>query len=138
MKFHEKIQDGTLELPQEQQKVHTDPFLKHKDKGVVSVVIHGNASDVDMDEPIAVSTAMTPVAIRTLQRNLKFFPFFMAIAAESGAHYFTAETHANRAFLETTNAITFMDEDMEVQYPDHRRPLYLSTTINEVQVNVLW
>ena len=108
-----------------------------------------------MDEPTAVSTAMTPVAIRTLQRNLKFCPFFnqlglkpeartaatetiMAIAAESGAHYFTAETHANRAFLETTNAITFMDEDMEVQYPDHRRPLYLSTTINEVQVNVLW
>jgi hypothetical protein len=65
-KFHEKIQDGTLEVPQAQQKVHTDPFLKHKDKGVVSVVIHGNASDVDMDEPAAVSTAMTPVAIRTL------------------------------------------------------------------------
>jgi hypothetical protein len=58
----------------------------------------------------------------------------MAIAADSGAHCFTAETHANRAFLETTNAITFTDEDMEVQYPDHRRPLYLSATINEVQV----
>jgi hypothetical protein len=58
----------------------------------------------------------------------------MAIAADSGAHCFTAETHASRAFLETTNAITFTDEDMEVQYPDHRRPLYLSATINEVQV----
>jgi hypothetical protein len=104
-----------------------------------------------MDEPAAVSTAMTPVAIRTLQRNPKFCSLFnqlglnpeartaateaiMAIAAESGAHYFTAETHANRAFLETTNTITFTDEDMEVQYPDHRRPLYLSATINEVQV----
>ena len=58
----------------------------------------------------------------------------MAIAAESGAHCFTTETHASRAFLETTNVITFTDEDMEVQYPDHRRPLYLSATINEVQV----
>uniref|UniRef100_A0A2N9IS56 RNA-directed DNA polymerase n=1 Tax=Fagus sylvatica TaxID=28930 RepID=A0A2N9IS56_FAGSY len=58
----------------------------------------------------------------------------MAIAADSGAHCFTAETHASRAFLETTNAVTFTDEDMEVQYPDHRRPLYLSATINEVQV----
>jgi hypothetical protein len=58
----------------------------------------------------------------------------MAIAAESGAYCFTVETHASRTFLETTNAITFTDEDMEVQYPDHRHPFYLSTTINEVQV----
>jgi hypothetical protein len=58
----------------------------------------------------------------------------MAIAAESSAHYFTAETHASRAFLETTNAITFTDEDMDVQYPDHRHSLYLPATINEVQV----
>jgi hypothetical protein len=75
-KFHEKIQDGTLELPQAQQKVHTDPFLKHKDKGVVSVVIHGNASDMDMDEPAAASTAMTPAAIKTLQRNPMFQSLF--------------------------------------------------------------
>uniref|UniRef100_A0A2N9HEC3 RNA-directed DNA polymerase n=1 Tax=Fagus sylvatica TaxID=28930 RepID=A0A2N9HEC3_FAGSY len=58
----------------------------------------------------------------------------MSIAAESGTHCFTAEAHASRAFLETTNAITFTDEDMDVPYPDHRRPLYLAATINEVQV----
>ena len=58
-KFHEKIQDGTLELPQAQQKVHIDHFLKHKDKAVVLVVIHGNASDSDMDEPTAASIADT-------------------------------------------------------------------------------
>uniref|UniRef100_A0A2N9H7Y4 RNA-directed DNA polymerase n=1 Tax=Fagus sylvatica TaxID=28930 RepID=A0A2N9H7Y4_FAGSY len=127
------------------------PFLKHKEKGAVSVVIHGSASDADMDEPIAANSAMTPAAIKTLQRNPRFRSLFnqlglnpeartaateaiMAIAADSGAHCFTAETHASRAFLETTNAITFTDEDMEVQYPDHRRPLYLSATINEVQV----
>jgi hypothetical protein len=150
-KFHEKIQDGTLELPQAKQKVHIDPFPKHKDRAVVSVVIHGNASDVDMDESAAASTAMTPTAIKTLQRNPRFRSLFnqlglnpeartaateaiMAIAADSGAQCFTAKTHASRAFLETTNAITFTDEDTEVQYQDHRRPLYLSATINEVQV----
>uniref|UniRef100_A0A2N9I6K9 Integrase catalytic domain-containing protein n=1 Tax=Fagus sylvatica TaxID=28930 RepID=A0A2N9I6K9_FAGSY len=133
------------------QYVHVDPFLKHKEKGAVSVVIHGSASDVDMDESATASTAMTPTAIKTLQRNPRFQSLFnqlglnpeartaateaiMAIAADSGAHCFTVETHASRAFLETTNAITFTDEDMEVQYPDHRRPLYLSATINEVQV----
>uniref|UniRef100_A0A2N9GLZ0 Retrotransposon gag domain-containing protein n=1 Tax=Fagus sylvatica TaxID=28930 RepID=A0A2N9GLZ0_FAGSY len=150
-KFNEKIQDGTLEIPQAKQKVHIDPFLKHKDRAVVSVVIHGSASDADMDEIVAASSAMTPAAIKTLQRNPRFRSLFnqlglnpeartaatealMAIAADSGAHCFTAETHASRAFLETTNAITFTDEDMKVQYPDHRRPLYLSATINEVQV----
>jgi hypothetical protein len=150
-KFYEKIQDGTLELPQAKQKVHIDPFLKHKDRAVVSVVIHGSASDADMDEPAAASSAMTPAAIKTLQRNPRFWSLFnqlglnpeactaateaiMAIAADSEAHCFTAETHASRAFLETTNAITFTNEDIEVQYPDHRRPLYLLATINEVQV----
>ena len=147
-KFHEKIQERTLELPQARQKVHTNPFLKQKDKTVVSVVIHRNANDADMDEPATTSTAMTLTAIKTLQRNPRFRFLFnqlglnpkartatkaiMAIAAESRAHFFTAETHANRAFLKTTNVITFTDEYMEVQYPDHRRPFYLSTTINEV------
>ena len=36
--------------------------------------------------------------------------------------------------METTNAITFTDEDMEVEHPDHCRPLYLIATINGVQV----
>ena len=116
---------------------------------MVSIVIHGNTSDADMDEPASASSAMTPTAIKTLQRNPRFRSFFnqlglnpeartaateaiMAIAADSGAHCFTAETHASRAFLETTNAITFIDEDMEVQYLDHRHPLYLSAIINEV------
>ena len=136
IKFHEKIQDGTLELPQAKQRVHTDHFLKHKDRAIVSVVIHGSASDVDMDEPIATNSAMTPAAIKTLQRNPRFRSLFnqlglnpeartaateaiMAIAVDSRAHCFIAETHASRVFLETTNAITFTDEDMEVQYPDH-------------------
>ena len=43
-------------------------------------------------------------------------------------------THASRAFLETTNAITFIDEDMEIEHSDHRRPLYLMATINGVQI----
>jgi hypothetical protein len=92
---------------------------------------------------------MTPTAIKTLQRNPRFRSLFnqlglnpeartaateaiMAIVVESGAHCFTAETHASRAFLETINAITFTDEDIDVQYLDHRRPLYLSAIINEV------
>ena len=58
----------------------------------------------------------------------------MSIAADLGMECFTAESHASRAFLETTNAITFTDEDMEVEHLDHRRPLYLMATINGVQI----
>uniref|UniRef100_A0A2N9F8A9 Retrotransposon gag domain-containing protein n=1 Tax=Fagus sylvatica TaxID=28930 RepID=A0A2N9F8A9_FAGSY len=43
----------------------------------------------------------------------------------SGSQCYTAEAHASRAFLETTNAVTFTDENMEVQYPDHQKPFTL-------------
>ena len=56
----------------------------------------------------------------------------MSIAADSGMECFTIKSHASRAFLKTTNAITFTDEDMEVEHPDHRRPLNLMATINSV------
>ena len=58
----------------------------------------------------------------------------ISIVADSGMECFTAESHTSRAFLETTNAITFTDEDMEVEHPDHRIPLYLMATINGVQI----
>ena len=58
----------------------------------------------------------------------------MSIAADSGTKCFIAESHASRAFLETTNAITFTNEDMEVEHLDHRRRLYLMATISGVQI----
>jgi hypothetical protein len=149
-----KIQDGTLQLSEEQQKVHKTPFPnynKDKNKAVMSVVIHGNVSDMEVEESAAASSSQVPAVVRTLQKSLKFKSLFnqlgfgpearnaatealITIAAESGATCFMAEAHASRAFLETTNAITFTDEDMEVQYLDHRRPLYLSAVVKDVQV----
>ena len=58
----------------------------------------------------------------------------MRIAVDLGVECFTVESHANRAYLETTNAITFTNEDMEVEHPDHRRPFYLMATINGIQI----
>uniref|UniRef100_A0A2N9EXH7 Integrase catalytic domain-containing protein n=1 Tax=Fagus sylvatica TaxID=28930 RepID=A0A2N9EXH7_FAGSY len=152
--LNRKIQDGTLQLSPEQQRVHKNPFPNHrKDQGkaVVSVVIQGSTSDMEVEESAVADTTLTPAAVRTLQKSPKFKSLFnqlglgpearnaateaiIAIAADSGATCFTAEAHASRAFLETTNAVTFTDEDMEVQYPDHRRPLYVSAVIKDVQV----
>ena len=113
---------------------------------MVAVVIHGNPAEAGESEG-----SFYPSTIRTLQKNPKFRSLFnqlgfglearrvateslMSIAADSRMEYFTAESHASRAFLETTNAITFTDKDMEIEHPDHRRPLYLMATINGVQV----
>ena len=43
----------------------------------------------------------------------------MSIATVAGVECFTTKSHASRAFLETTNVITFKDEDVEVEYLDH-------------------
>ena len=118
----------------------------HKGKGIVAVVIHGNPAEAgESKRSFHLST------VRTLQKNPKFRSLFnqlgfgpearrvateslMSIIADSGMECFTAKSHASRAFLETTKAITFTDEDMEVEHPDHCRPLYLMATINGVQI----
>ena len=150
--LNRKIQDCTLQLSPKQQRVHKNPFPNHrKDQGkvVVSVVIQGSTNDMEVDESAVANTTLTPAAMRTLQKSPKFKSLFNQlglgpearnaaiepiIAADSRATYFTAEAHASRAFLETTNVVTFTDENMEVQYSDHRRPLYVSAVIKDVQV----
>ena len=94
---------------------------------------------------------MPPAAIFALQRSPTFRTLFnqlglnkeskrsatealVSIAASSETHCLTAEAHASRAFLKTTNVITFTDEDMEVQHPDHSKPLYIATQINDVHI----
>ena len=106
---------------------------------------------MEVDESVAADITLAPAAVRTLQKSPKFKSLFnqlglgpeaknatieaiIAIAADSKATCFTAEAHASRTFLETINAVTFTDKDMEVQYPSHRQPLYVSVVIKEVQV----
>ena len=81
------------------------------------MVIHGNPAEVEESEARRIATES-----------------LMSIAADSGVEYFTTESHVSRAYLETTNAITFTDEDMEVEHPDHRKPFYLMATINGIQI----
>ena len=123
-----------------------NPLPNHKGKGVVAIVIHGNLAEIEEPEG-----SFHPSTVRTVQKILKFRSLFnqlgfglearkvaieslMSIAIDSGMECFTVESHASQAFLEITNAITFIDEDMEVEHPDHRRPLYLLATINSVQI----
>ena len=54
----------------------------------------------------------------------------MSIASGVGVECLLEGTRADKAFLQDMNKITFSDEDMDVGYSDHRRPLYLAASIN--------
>ena len=58
----------------------------------------------------------------------------MKISTKYGPQCYANEAAATRAFLESTNSITFTDDDMEVPYSDHLRPLYLEAWINGVHI----
>ena len=58
----------------------------------------------------------------------------MSITIDLRMECFTVESHASRVYLETSNSITFTNEEMKIEHPDHRRPLYLMATINGVQI----
>jgi hypothetical protein len=148
--FHSKIQNGTLDVTQIPYSVQRNPLPNHsKERGAVSVVIHAGTEDTD--EELEDSLSINPAAIKTLQRSPKFQSLFnqlglgpdarkaatediVNIATGSGSQCYTAEAHASRAFLETTNVVTFTNEDMEVQYPDHRKSLYVTAMINDVHI----
>ena len=115
---------------------------------VVAIVIDGNMSNAETEES---EGSFHPNTNRILQKNPQFRSLsnqlgfgpearriatesLMSIAVDLRVECFTVESHASQAFLETTNATTFTDEDIEVEYLDHRRPFYLTATINGVQI----
>ena len=61
----------------------------------------------------------------------------VSIATGARVECLAVEIRADKAFLQDTNEITFSDEDMEIEYSDHRRPLYLVASINQIPIQVL-
>ncbi|GKV43109.1 hypothetical protein SLEP1_g50443 [Rubroshorea leprosula] len=68
------------------------------------------------------------------KRNPKAIEAILSIGNEAERECLNAEANASHAYLESSNAVTFTDEDMEAPYPDHRKPFYLSAQINSVGV----
>ena len=58
----------------------------------------------------------------------------VSIASEAGIKCLTAEATNDKALLQEANEIIFSDKDMEVGYSDHRRPLYLAVSINQISI----
>ena len=105
----------------------------------------------NIEEDMSNSKELPPTTISALQRSPAFHTLFnqlgfneearkaatealVSITSNSAIYCLTIEAHASRVFLETTNAITFTDEDMDVQHLDHSKPLYVATRINDVHI----
>ena len=58
----------------------------------------------------------------------------ISITFGAGVECLSAGIPEDRALLQESTKITFSDEDMEVGYPDHRRPLYLAISINQISI----
>ena len=130
---HCKIKEGTLELSQPE--VQRNPLSNHKGKGVVATVIYADLRG-DEEESLALPVA----AITTLQKSSMFKNLFdqlglmvkkhridiealVSIASRVGIECLIAEVVDDKALLQESSEITFGDEDMEVGYSNHKRPL---------------
>ena len=58
----------------------------------------------------------------------------MSIAFGAVVECLSVEILDDRTFLQELIEITFSNEDLEVGYPDHRRPLYLAASINQISI----
>ena len=142
--MHRKIKEGTLELTQ--QEVQRNPLLNHKGKGIAAVVICADLGE-DEEENLALLAA----AITTLQQSAKFKNLFdqlgltakerkiatealVSIASGAGVECLSAEMPKDRALLQESTEITFSSEDMEVGHPDHKKPLSLAASINQIPI----
>ncbi|GLT28218.1 hypothetical protein SLA2020_031670 [Shorea laevis] len=147
--YHRRVSKRLLEVPNRRQRVDKDHFPRHS-QGTINVLTHientkVSASIIEFPDDVPTSS------IRTFQRTPKFKMLFdqfslttdarrratkaiLTIANEVGGECLNAEAHASRAYLESFNAITFTDEDMEASYPDHRKPLYLSAQVNPIGI----
>ena len=105
----------------------------------------------DLGEDEEENLALPATAITTLQQSAKFKNLFdqlgltakerkiatealVSIAFGVEVECLSAEIPEDRALLQESTEITFSNEDMKVEHPDHRRPLYLAASINQISI----
>ena len=58
----------------------------------------------------------------------------MRIASRARVECLSAKVIDDRALLQESTEITFSNEDMEVGYSNHKRPLYLVASIDQIPI----
>ena len=110
------------------------------------MVICANPGEVEEENP-----ALPVATITTLQQSSKFkilidqlrlttkerkiaTEALVSIAFDVRVECLSAEIPEDKALLQESTKITFSDEAIEVGYPDHKRPLYLAASINQIPI----
>ena len=58
----------------------------------------------------------------------------VSIASGARIEFLSVEVVDDRALLQESSEITFSNEDMKVWHLDHKRPLYLVVSINQIPI----
>ena len=113
---------------------------------MVTVAICANPREDEEENP-----TLPTASITTLQQSSKFKNLFdqlgltmkekriatealVSIVSGAGVECLSGEIPEDRALLQDSTEITFSDEDLKVGYPNHRRPLYLIASINQIPI----
>ena len=106
---------------------------------------------INLGEDEEENSALPTATITILQQSAKFknlfdqlgltakerkiaIKTFVSIASGVGVECLSAEIPDDRALLQESTEIMFSNENMEVGHPDHRRPLYLAASINQIPI----
>ncbi|GKU89659.1 hypothetical protein SLEP1_g3772 [Rubroshorea leprosula] len=126
--YHRQVLEGLLKVPNRRQRVDKDPFPLHN-QGAITVLTH--VESVGANEPIVEFPNNTPnFFVRALQRTPKFKMLFdqlgftievrqrateaiLSIANEARGKCLNVEVYVSHAYLESSNAVTFIDKDVE-------------------------
>nr|POF21549.1 hypothetical protein CFP56_10762 [Quercus suber] len=122
---YRRIKEGILELSQ--QEVQKNPLPNHKGKGVAVVIICADLGE-DEEENLAL-----PLGLTTKERKVATVAL-VSIVFGVGVECLLAEVPDDRALLQESTEITSSDEDMEVRHSNHRRPLYLAASVNQIPI----
>ena len=105
----------------------------------------------DLGEDDEENLVLLAATITTLQQSAKFKNLFdqlgltakerkiatealVSIASRVGVECLSTKMPGDRALLQESIEITFSSEDMEVGHLNHRRPLYLAASINQIPI----
>ena len=101
-----------------------------EDRGESSLACHSN---YHLTEKLQFKNLFDQLRLTEKEQKIAI-EVLVSIAFEAGIECLIEEVTDDGALLQESSEIIFSDEDMEVGYPDHRRPFYLVASINQIPI----
>ena len=101
-----------------------------EDRGETSPACHSN---YHLTEKLQFKNLFDQLRLTEKEQKIAI-EVLVSIAFEAGIECLIEEVTDDGALLQESSEIIFSDEDIEVGYPDHRRPFYLVASINQIPI----